>query len=86
MSYNELQVKDENLHSEIFQIFDDNDVTSYKDYKKLNIINKLKIQNNIVEILKLHDDDDDLYNINTLKGLIIVFINSFNHLNYIGGK
>ena len=86
MKYDELQVRDEDLHTEIFLIFDAFNIKNYKNYKKLNIIKKLKVENNIVEILKIHDEDESLKNKNNLKDYIITFINSYNHLNYIGGK
>lgn len=73
----EQEILDEKLNNEIFEILIDNDIKSYKEFKKLNIIDKLLIQNNIISLLKMDDALDGLKNETSLKGYIKGFIDVY---------
>lgn len=60
MTYDEIEMKHENIENEIFSIFNDNDIKNMSDYNASNVIMKNKLDSLIIELYVLDCDEEVL--------------------------
>lgn len=60
MTYDEIEMKHENIENEIFSIFNDNDIKNMSDYNASNLIIKNKLDSLIIELYVLDCDEEVL--------------------------